>query len=108
MESDSKLSDIVSTSANRKRLVVTSDGDTDSNCEEIVCPVRKRRRIIVSNSEEKSGSEDREIIRSVKKFVFGKFLNIVNKTQFNILMMYFPPLSTISRHLTGSFLIPLL
>ncbi|XP_015175258.1 PREDICTED: piggyBac transposable element-derived protein 4-like, partial [Polistes dominula] len=61
MENNSKFSDIVSTSAKRNRLVIRFDTDTDSDCEEIVCSFRKRCRIIVSDSEEESSSEDCEL-----------------------------------------------
>lgn len=54
------LSKVASTSTKRKRLVIPSDSDTDSNCEEIVCPVRNRCRIIVSDSEE-SEIENNEV-----------------------------------------------
>lgn len=61
MNNNKNLSNIASTSTKRKRLVIPSDSDTDSDCEEIVCPVRNRRRIIVSDSEEESDSVNREI-----------------------------------------------
>lgn len=61
MNNNKNLSNVASTSTKRKRLVIPSDSDTDSDCEEIVCPVRNRRRIIVSESEEESNSVNREI-----------------------------------------------
>lgn len=60
MNNKKNLSNTASKSTKRKRLVITSDSDTDSDCE-IVCPVRNRRRIIVSDSEEETDSADREI-----------------------------------------------
>lgn len=53
MNNNKNLGNIASTSTKRKRLVIMSDSDIDSDCEEIVCPVRNRRRIIVSDSEKK-------------------------------------------------------
>ncbi|XP_015185810.1 PREDICTED: piggyBac transposable element-derived protein 4-like [Polistes dominula] len=61
MENNSKLRNIASTSGRKKQLdIVTSDIDTDSDCEEIICPAGKLRRILLYDSEEESNSEDCE------------------------------------------------
>jgi hypothetical protein len=82
MESDSELSDIVSTNTKRKRLIKIDSKDSD--CDEIIFPLRKRCRII-SDDEEESGNEDCEINPVSKEWIWkdtenkSKIWQIINK-----------------------------
>lgn len=66
IESDSELSDIISTSIKRKRLLAIDSEDNDSDCNDIVFPLRKRCRMM-SDDEEESGNEDCEINLTFKE-----------------------------------------
>lgn len=61
MNNNKNVSNIASISTRGRRLLIRSNNDTDSDCEEMFCTVQNRRRIISSDSEEESECVDNKI-----------------------------------------------
>lgn len=81
IESDSELSDIISTSIKRKQLLAIDSEDNNSDCDEIVFPLRKRCTMM-SDDEEESDNENCEINLIVKEWIWGHRKRKQNMTIF--------------------------